>query len=112
MNKVIEIELSGWIYQIPIQIIASNRAKYYAEIDSRIEDDDPCDPDIYKQTYDAEFNYTYKDDIEARDWTRNNINWGDVVGCAKRVRAIGYPTFLDQWNQKMAIGDFNIVELP
>jgi hypothetical protein len=55
------------------EVIAHNRAKYYAE----------DDPDT---TYEAEFEHTLTDRYELTDWLGNNMNWDDVEPYAVCVR--------------------------
>lgn len=63
--KVIEIEDSGFVWNIPLRVIADARAKYYAARDS-------------DTTYQDEFNYVMEDDYEGLDWFQNNMNFEDV----------------------------------
>jgi hypothetical protein len=63
----------GSKWAVAAEVIAHNRAAYYAE----------DDPDT---TYEAEFEYTLKDDYELADWLGNNMNAEDVEAYAVRIR--------------------------
>jgi hypothetical protein len=54
------------VWALPREVVAHNRAKYYAE----------KDPDT---TYQGEFDYVCGDHAEAVDWFRNNMNPEDVI---------------------------------
>lgn len=70
MAKILRIEDCGFVWEVPAEAIAKNRATYYAERDK-------------DTTYDDEFNFTMSDDFELRDWFFNNMDWDDVKGAAK-----------------------------
>jgi RimJ/RimL family protein N-acetyltransferase len=62
------------------EVIAHNRASYYAE-------DDP------ETTYEAEFEHTITDRYELIDWLGNNMNAEDVVDyavCVRPARPLGF----------------------
>jgi hypothetical protein len=69
MSKFIEINDSGYVWVVPLEVIADNRATYYAE-----------------DGYNEEFNFTMNDGYEALDWFLNNMNFSDVSGEAKLVK--------------------------
>lgn len=64
MARYIMISDRGFVWHVPIEVIADNRAKYYAEKDK-------------DTTYQDEFDYLVEDDYEAIDWMLNNMNWKD-----------------------------------
>lgn len=72
MSKVISIESRGYIWHIPLEMIADNRAKYYAERDQ-------------DTTYQDEFDYVMEDAFEGLDWFRNNMDFADVAEKARLV---------------------------
>lgn len=72
MAKVLKIDDGGFVWHVPAEVIAKNRATYYAENDK-------------DATYDEEFNFTMGDDYELRDWFFNNMDWDDVKDAAKLV---------------------------
>lgn len=63
---------NGYKYSIPADVIADNRAKYYAKLDSVQDGVD------YDTIYKKEFDYTVNDESELIDWASNNLNWADV----------------------------------
>jgi hypothetical protein len=73
MTKVLKITDSGFIWEVPGEAIAKNRATYYAARDK-------------DTTYDDEFGFTMENDYELRDWFLNNMDWSDVASEAKLVR--------------------------
>lgn len=72
MTKVLRIEDEGFVWEVPAEAIAKNRATYYAENDK-------------DTTYDEEFEFTMGSNYELRDWFFNNMNWEDVEADAKLV---------------------------
>lgn len=70
--KVIDINDSGYVWQIPLSVIADLRAKHYAAVD----------PDT---TYQEEFDYVMEDSYEGIDWFKNNMDFDDVKEHAKLV---------------------------
>jgi hypothetical protein len=71
--KVLRIDDSGFVWEVPAEVIAKNRATYYAENDK-------------DTTYDAEFEFTMGDNYELRDWFFGNMDWDDVKDAAKLVK--------------------------
>ena len=60
---------SGKRWGIPAEVIAKNRADYYAEID----------PDTtWQEEYDAMVRWFDEKDYEFADWAKNNMDWSDV----------------------------------
>lgn len=70
--KVILIEDSGFVWRVPLAVIAENRAKYYAKRDA-------------DTTYEAEFEFVMEDDSEGLDWFLNNMDFEDVEEHAKLI---------------------------
>jgi hypothetical protein len=60
---------NGSVYGFPAELVAKNRATYYA--------DKEADP-TWDRAYAREFEYTMSDTYELLDWFKNNMNWGDV----------------------------------
>lgn len=58
----------GVVYTVPTQIIAEDRAKYYAGIDGY---------ELDSQEYLDEVNHALEDEFEIFDWVQNNMNWTD-----------------------------------
>jgi hypothetical protein len=66
MGKFLYITTENkYVYRVPAEVVADNRAKYYAEKDS-------------DTTYQEEYDYTLSDDYELLDWFSGNMNWEDV----------------------------------
>lgn len=78
------------IFDIPAKIIAEDRAKYYAKLDS--ESGDGLYGDIFK----SELAYTLDDDSELTDWASNNMNWSDV-----EKFAVEFPTMPETFPKEM-----------
>lgn len=62
-EKQIRIETTRAIYNLPLRIVAENRAKYYAEKDPK--------------EYDSEYKFTMEDDYEGIDWLQGNMDLDD-----------------------------------
>lgn len=72
--KVIRIDDTGYIWEVPLETIAKHRADYYAERDQ-------------DTTFQAEYDYVMEDPHEGLDWFLNNMDFKDVEKDAKFVRA-------------------------
>ena len=72
MARYIEISDNGYVWHIPIGVIADNRAKYYAD-----KGDD----------YQEEYEYTASDSYEAIDWMQNNMDWCDYSDVAELIKS-------------------------
>src|SRR5271154_2730554 len=59
-------EDTGEQWALPKEVVAHNRALYYAKKDP-------------ETTYKEEFDFIMEDDYEAKDWFRNNMNPEDVI---------------------------------
>lgn len=69
--KVIRITMpDGSKYDVPVEIIARNRAKHYA--------DKEFDGDIERSLAEDTMPLFQSDDYEIHDWAANNMNWSDV----------------------------------
>lgn len=69
--QVIRITMpDGSKYDVPVEIIARNRAKYYA--------DKEFDGDIERSLAEDTIPLFQSDDYEIHDWAANNMNWSDV----------------------------------
>lgn len=72
MPRVIELSDSGFVWHVPLEAIAKHRAKYYAERDK-------------DTTFEDEFEFVMRDDLEALDWFQNNMDFEDVASDARLV---------------------------
>lgn len=79
MSKVLRIEDEGFVWHVPAEAIAKNRATYYAKSDK-------------DTAYEDEFKFTMSDNYELRDWFFNNMDWEDVEKDAHLVRSPETPT--------------------
>lgn len=68
----------GSIWAVSADIIAVNRARYFAEQEAKSGGD-------YGDALNREFDYTIADDYELMDWAANNMNWSDVASHAVQV---------------------------
>lgn len=64
------------VWEIPADVVAEDRAAYYAEKDQGSEG-------TYDECFARELEYVLSDDFELKDWASNNMNWKDV-----RARAV------------------------
>jgi hypothetical protein len=63
----------GYVWSVPVDYIAMQRANYYATNDR-------------DTTFEDEFNFVMEDSFEAIDWFLNNMNWSDVAAVARLVQ--------------------------
>ena len=77
--RVTMLDLSKW--DIPADFIAKDRAKYYADKESK-------NDLTWAKIYNEEYEYTMEDDYELKDWLSNNMNWKDVKDIAKKILEI------------------------
>ena len=83
MKKIIRIEMpDGSLWDVPAEIVAHNRAKYYADKDTG----ETCG-EKHTKAYLHELEYTLRDDDELTDWAANNMNWEDVQASATMYQA-------------------------
>jgi len=76
-NKVLRIEMpNGSKWDVPVMIIARDRAKYYK---------DEFDNNIEKSLHDDTLPLFESNEYEIKDWASNNMNWDDVKEFAKQV---------------------------
>lgn len=81
----------GSKYDVPAKLIAEDRAKYYAKLDSERGDAD------YDEAYRNEFDFTMENDFELKDWAANNMNWDDVKDHAVKVEEVVEVDFQEGW---------------
>lgn len=95
MNKYLRVTMNdGTRWDVPAEVIAQNRAKYYAEIDPTT-------------TLEEEYSYAMEDDGELMDWAANNMNWEDVEKYA--VRAPDAPKEAPDYQEGWVNGEKEIV---
>ena len=96
--KVIQVNTPKGKFQLPLKLVAENRADYYGQQE-----------DFKKGTaeYIGEVNYVMDDDFEGIDWLLNNMNWSDVKGSATKVNDEVNVTDEDFFTSS---DDFEIVE--
>lgn len=64
--KMLQVKFrNGEVKEIPVQVIAANRAEYYSATDENT-------------TYQEEYDFIMDDENEALDWFVNNMYWKDV----------------------------------
>jgi hypothetical protein len=80
---------NGEMWDIPVRVIAVNRANYFmnrGEFDS-------IESSLEKDTVPL-FEF---DNFEIKDWAQNNMDWGDVVEFAKRVCDADEVDYTSMW---------------
>lgn len=97
--KVIKCNTPNGQFQIPLKLVAENRADYYAvEVDGN---------EKGSQEWQEEVNWVMKDDFEGIDWLLNNTNWEDWQDSATKLNGKVKVTDDDFW---CSSDDFEIVE--
>lgn len=72
-DKLIEITDNGYVWHVPLHIVADNRARYYASKEG-------------EGNYQDEYDYVVDDNYEAIDWFQGNMDWSDVSDKAILVK--------------------------
>lgn len=97
--KVIKCNTPNGQFQIPLRLVAENRADYYAvEVDGN---------EKGSQEWQEEVDWVMKDDFEGIDWLLNNTNWEDWQDSATKLNDKVKVTDDDFW---CSSDDFEIVE--
>jgi len=97
--KVIKCNTPNGQFQIPLKLVAENRADYYAvEVDGN---------EKGSQEWQEEVDWVMKDDFEGIDWLINNTNWEDWQDSATKLNNKVKVTDDDFW---CSSDDFEIVE--
>lgn len=77
----------GSKWDVPVHVIARNRATYYA-----YEFDGDTERSLKEDTLSL-----FKDDYHIRDWAANNMNWNEVVKHAIRLHITPEPDYQEGW---------------
>lgn len=87
----------GSMWDVPISVIAKNRAEYYATKEPP-----------YEETYKIELKYALENEEEIIDWAQNNMDWDDVKNFARlfKISVLTPEDFDEGW----ANGEHDIVE--
>lgn len=80
MDKHLIVTFSdGSRWQIPAGFVATDRAAYYAKLDSERDGVD------YDKVFGEEVEFALKNEFELIDWAKNNMDWVDVMGVAEKL---------------------------
>jgi hypothetical protein len=93
--KYLYVKFSDATYRIPAEVIADNRAAYFATHDTS--ETTPHDDSEWLRIYHEEFAYTLNDEYEITDWASNNLNWEDVSASAIRIEDAPKPDYANEW---------------
>lgn len=96
--KVIKCNTPNGQFQIPLKLVAENRANYYAKKDG---------VEIGSQDYKEEVDWVMEDDFEGIDWLLNNTNWEDWQDSVTKLNDKVQVTDDDFW---CSGDDFEIIE--
>ena len=81
---------NGEMYDIPIDVIAENRATYYASKE--------LDKTHQGEVFTEEMKLALEDTDEITDWAFNNMDWKDVIHVAKHVeKDRKVPNYNKEW---------------
>lgn len=79
IDKKLVVEFSnGEVYEIPVDVIAKNRAEYYYKSTNEFSS---IEESLQNDTIPL-----FEDDYEITDWASNNMNWSDVSEYAVKVK--------------------------
>lgn len=98
--KYITVKLQDGIYQVPANVVAVNRARYFA-----IKDSGTFEGTEYNKTYLEEFNFTMDDELELCDWIRNNMVWDDIKDHIRKAEILGVKSLQKQWEHALNNGE-------
>jgi len=87
--KMLTIEMpDGSKWGVPVELIARNRAAYYAH---------EFGMDVELSMANDTIPLFESDDYEVEDWAANNMNWSDVEAQAKKLQDANAPDFQEAW---------------
>ena len=90
--KVMTVKQSdGSVWAVPVEVIARNRAKYYAAHDPDFDGD--LVRSLNEDTIPLFDSYPH----EVEDWAANNMNWSEVKEFAFPLRVAPMPDFQKAW---------------
>ena len=82
MTKFLRVTMpDGSKWDVPVSVIALDRAKYYADRD--------FDGDVEKSLNEDTLPLFKESDFEVKDWAACNMNWSDVESFAVMVEPPG-----------------------
>lgn len=90
----------GSKWDIPVSVIALDRAKYYAR--------EEFDGDVERSLAEDTMPLFDSDDYEIEDWAANNMNWSDVEAFATKVND---PTEEIDYQEGWVNGEKEVVEV-
>lgn len=70
---------NGFVYEFDAEVVADNRATYYAHRESENDEE-------FKEVYADEFKYAMNDNGILRDWFWGNMDWSQVRDHTKLVK--------------------------
>ena len=103
MTKFIHVTMPDrLVWRVPAQVVADDRARYYAERQQGALN--------WVEIYDKEYETTLQDDDELLDWAANNMNWTDVVDQAMLVPQTTQKLTPLEWQEGWVNGPKQIIE--
>lgn len=99
-KKHLQVEMpDGSKWAVPVEVIALNRANYYANNDG---------VSLAKSLNEDTLPLFESSPFEIEDWAANNMNWVDVVGVAKKIKD---PDPDSDYQEGWVNGEKKIIEL-
>ena len=94
---------NGSKWDVPVKLIAEDRAKYFA-----IRDTKRNKGPVYDKAFKEQFDNIMADDYAIHDWAANNMDWADVKDVAKKAE---FNPLTDKDFQKGWVsGDYEVIE--
>jgi hypothetical protein len=91
-NKYLRVEMpDGSLWDVPVMVIAWDRAMYYAENDA------DTDSDVERSLHEDTLPLFRDEEYEIHDWAANNMDWNDVKEHAVKARKPGKPNYQEGW---------------
>ena len=96
--KYLQVTLSdGSKWAVPVDIVAQNRAKYYAH---------EFGDDIKRSLDEDTLPLFNGSPYDVQDWATNNMNWSDFEGHRIKTKEAPMPDFQEEWVN----GTFEVIE--
>lgn len=88
----------GSKWAVPVEVIARNRAAYYANKE--------YGGDVERALHEDTMPLFALDEYEIHDWAANNMNWEDVVDHARQIQSPPLPNYRAGWIN----GDYEVTQ--
>lgn len=92
--KYLRVKFDNELWDIPLSVIAENRARYYANLDVPGKTENNWE---WKKVFKSEYDMVMNDAANATNWASGNMDWADVKDYAERVGKVEHDEYGDLW---------------